>query len=217
MRITLPSGAPAELARAQGAALGLVIAPDIGGLRPLFDDMCARLCADEGLTACAVEPFPGREEITLEERLNGGVASLDDARQLADLVAAADATECDTVAVAGFCMGGMYAMKAAGTGRFSRAVSFYGMVHVPEQFAGPGQGQPLDYLARPGACPVLAIVGGKDPWIAPEHVPELEAAGVTVAYYPDAEHGFVHDPDRPAHRPDDAADAWRRALEFIRA
>ena len=36
-----------------------------------------------------------------------------------------------------------------------------------------------------------------------------------VVVYPGAEHGFVHDPDRPAHRPDDAADAWRRALAFL--
>ena len=33
--------------------------------------------------------------------------------------------------------------------------------------------------------------------------------------YPSAEHGFVHDPDRPAHRADDAADAWRRAIAFF--
>ena len=46
----------------------------------------------------------------------------------------------------------------------------------------------------------------------------LEALeNVTVVRYPDAEHGFVHDPDRPAHRPDDAADAWRRAVAFLTA
>jgi carboxymethylenebutenolidase len=33
--------------------------------------------------------------------------------------------------------------------------------------------------------------------------------------YPDAEHGFVHDPARPAHRPADAADAWRRAIAVL--
>ena len=30
-----------------------------------------------------------------------------------------------------------------------------------------------------------------------------------------ADHGFVHDPDRPAHRAADAADAWNRVLEFL--
>ena len=42
----------------------------------------------------------------------------------------------------------------------------------------------------------------------PGDVDALEAVGVIVARYPEAEHGFVHDPARPAHRPDDgAADA----------
>jgi carboxymethylenebutenolidase len=36
-----------------------------------------------------------------------------------------------------------------------------------------------------------------------------------VVVYDDAEHGFVHAPERDAHRPDDAADAWRRVLAFL--
>ena len=50
---------------------------------------------------------------------------LDDERQVGDLVAAADRTGCERTAVIGFCMGGMFALKAAGSGRFDRAVSFY--------------------------------------------------------------------------------------------
>ena len=30
-----------------------------------------------------------------------------------------------------------------------------------------------------------------------------------------AEHGFIHAPERPTHRADDAADAWRRVLAFL--
>jgi carboxymethylenebutenolidase len=36
-----------------------------------------------------------------------------------------------------------------------------------------------------------------------------------VLRYEGAEHGFVHDPGRPTHRPDDAADAWDKALAFL--
>ena len=42
----------------------------------------------------------------------------------------------------------------------------------------------------------------------------LEATGVTVVRYPDAEHGFAHDASRPAHRAHDAADAFARAREW---
>jgi carboxymethylenebutenolidase len=38
-----------------------------------------------------------------------------------------------------------------------------------------------------------------------------------VVRYADAEHGFVHDPSRPAHRADDAADAWSKVIEFLSA
>jgi len=60
-----------------------------------------------------------------------------------------------------------------------------------------------------------AIIGTADPFPPPDDVAALEAAGVAVVRYEGAEHGFVHDPERPAHRADDAADAWRRVLEFV--
>ena len=39
MRITLPSGTPAELHTVDNPRMGMVIACDIWGLRPLYDDM----------------------------------------------------------------------------------------------------------------------------------------------------------------------------------
>jgi carboxymethylenebutenolidase len=59
VRIALPSGTPAELAMPAGAPTrGLVLAPDIAGLRPLFDDLCAQLASEHGWAVCAPEPFP---------------------------------------------------------------------------------------------------------------------------------------------------------------
>ena len=219
MRITLPSGTPAELATPEGVESpdhGLVVVPDIGGLRPLFDEHCARLAAETGWAVCAPEPWPGDEDKPLDWRL-GHVGDLDDERVLADISAAADATGAARVGIIGFCMGGMYTLKAAGTGRFDRAVAFYGMIRVPEQWASPTQGQPLDYLARPDRCPTMAVIGTVDPWTPAADVDDLEALGVTVVRYEGADHGFVHDDSRPAHRPDDAADAWRRTMAFLAA
>lgn len=220
MRTDLPSGTPAELALPDGRARrGVVIAADIGGLRPLFEEMAARLAAEHGWAVCVVEPWPGQEALSLEERLRS-VGALEDARQVGDLEDAAavlrDRTAADDVAVLGFCMGGMYAMKASATGTFDRAVSFYGMIRVPEQWQGPKQSHAIDAVRSPDACPVLAIIGTADAWTPPEEVEELEAAGATVVRYEGAEHAFVHDPARPVHRPDDAADAWRRVVDFLR-
>jgi carboxymethylenebutenolidase len=211
-RVTLPSGTPAELARPEGPPVrGVVVAPDVMGLRPLFDGLCARLAAEHRWAVCAPEPFPGREHLPREER---AVGSNPDERTVGDLVAAADQLGVEPVAVMGFCQGGMWAFKAAATGRFDKAVAFYGLVKVPDP--GPGHAQPLEHLARPGAAPVLAIAGGRDTFVPVEDLAGLRALpNVEVVFYPDAEHGFVHDPDRPAHLPEQAADAWRRVVAFL--
>jgi carboxymethylenebutenolidase len=218
MRIELSTGTPAELAVPAAPRRGVVLAPDIMGLRPLFDDLCARLAAEHGWAVLAPEPFPGRTATPIEERLEL-VRTLDDERQVGDLVAAAAAlrerTDVERIAVLGFCMGGMYALKSAATGAFDKVVAFYGMIRVPEQFRGPGHAEPIDIVGGPGAAPVLAIIGGRDHFTPGADVDDLEAAGATVVRYPEGEHGFVHDPARPTHRADDAADAWRRAVDFL--
>jgi len=219
MRIELPSGTPGELAVPDVAPRrGLVLAPDIMGLRPLFDEMCARLAAEHAWAVCAPEPFPGRVETPVEERLEL-VRTLNDDQQVGDLVAAAgalrDRAEVMSIGVLGFCMGGMYALKSADSGAFDKVVSFYGMIRVPERFRGPGHREPLDAVRAPGAAPVLALVGGIDAFTPTDDIDALEAAGATVVRYPEADHGFVHDASRPTHRADDAADAWRRAVEFL--
>jgi len=212
VRIALPSGTPAEVAVPSGApGRGLVLVPDIMGLRPLFDDLCARLAGEHGWAVCAVEPFPGRQHLPQAER---DIGSNDDDRLIGDLVAAADHLGVEPVGVLGFCQGGMWAFKAAAAGRFDRAVAFYGMIRVP--WARPGHAQPLDLLSRPGRCPVLAVVGGLDALTPPDDVEALAALpDVEIARYPEAEHGFVHDPFRSTHRPDDAADAWSRVAAFL--
>lgn len=219
MRISLPSGTPAELALPEGEPVrGLVLAPDIMGLRPLFDDLCARLAAEHGWAVCAPEPFPGRESMALQDRM-GAVGGLRDDEQVGALTEAADHLRglgVEPVAVLGFCMGGMYALKASCSGPFDKAVAFYGMIRVPAQWQSDTQGPPLDCVSQPDAAEVLAIVGTADPYTPPEDVDALEALpNATVVRYEGAEHGFVHDPSRPAHRADDAADAWRRVADFL--
>jgi dienelactone hydrolase len=218
VRITLPTGTPAELARPDSdveARLGVVLFPDIMGLRPLFDDMCARLAAEHGWVVCAPEPFPGGEGLDIPARM-ALMKDLSDEALRADALAAADATGCDRVVVTGFCMGGMLAFKAAATGRFARAAAFYGMIRLPSDWEG-SLAQPIDALASPDRCPTLAVIGGVDPYTPAADVADAEALGVEVVRYAEADHGFVHDASRPTHRADDAADAWRRAVAFLSA
>lgn len=218
MRIILPSGSPAEMCvSASSPTMGLVIAPDIFGLRPLYDDLVARLAAEWSMAVCAVGPFPGRDLSADIGPRSAAVASIDDTAHLRDLEEAAGvlaASGLERIGLLGFCLGGMYCHKASRSDRFDRIVSFYGMIRVPEAWRSPTQGEPLDYLAA-NAGRVLAIIGELDPYTPPADVDALEATGVSVARFPEAEHGFAHDPARPAHRPGDAAEAFRLAREWL--
>lgn len=220
MDTTLDSGTPAHVVLTDGADRGLVVIPDIWGLRGLFTDMCHDLAARTGWSIGSFDPFGGRDLPPPEDpegfpARSAALRELDDDRLLGDAAAVADATGCEAVGLVGFCMGGMYALKGAGTGRFDRVVSFYGMIEVPADWAGAGQGQPLEALARRGDCEVMSVVGTADEWTPPDKVEALESAGARVLRYVGAEHGFVHDPSRPTHRADDAADAWDKSLAFL--
>jgi len=216
MRITLPSGTTAEIdTSVTDPVIGVVVTPDIFGLRPLFDDFVARLAREWQVAAIAVDPFPGRDlPMDVEPRF-AAMASVDDDVHLRDLEEAADALGCARVGLIGFCMGGMYCHKSSRSDRFARIASFYGMIHVPAGWVGPKQAEPLDLLKRGHADRVLAIIGEKDPYTPADHVEELRALGVTVVSYPEADHGFAHDAARPAHRAQDAADAFARTKAWL--
>lgn len=216
VRITLPSGTAAEIDRsATTPSMGLVIAPDIWSLRPLYDDMVANLARDWNMRVCAVEPFPGREiPVEIEPRM-AAVSALDDSVHLRDLHEAADALGTERVGLIGFCLGGMYCFKSSVSDRFARIASFYGMIRVPERWRSATQGEPLDYLGRGGAGKVLAIIGTADPYTPPADVAALRDVGCNVVEYEGADHAFAHDPSRPSHRPQDAADAFTRARKWL--
>ena len=215
MRITLPSGTPALLHVPVAPTIGLVIAPDLFGLRPLYDDLAGRLASQWSMAVCVVEPFPGRDLPQERDPRIAVLPELDDGANLADLEAAADATGAGYVGLLGFCMGGMYTFKAARSERFARMVACYGMIRVPPAWRGPATAEPLDVLAAGHHERVLAIIGDLDHYTPPEDVLALQAAGVTVARYPEAEHGFAHDASSPRHRPHDAADAFARTREWL--
>ena len=116
-------------------------------------------------------------------------------------------------------MGGMQVLKAAATGRFDRAVAFYGMIRRPG-----GLGRPEHATSRSTPRPTSArrsrSSAGGDAFTPAADIEALRAAWADrpdceIVVYAEAEHGFVHAPERPAHRADDAADAWRRVLAFL--
>ena len=195
--------------------MGLVIAPDIFGLRPLYDDMVQRFSDEWQMSVIAVEPFPGMNLGPEIEARQAAVPQLDDEEKLRDQLEAADVLQCDTVGLIGFCLGGMYAFKAARNDRFTRIVSFYGMIALPEAWRSPTQGEPLTMLLSGYAESVFAVLGGKDFYTPISDIDQLRSTGAAISFYPEAEHGFAHDASRPSHRADDAADAFAKAKAWL--
>ncbi len=216
MRITLPSGTQCEIDRTvKNPAMGLVIAPDIFGLRELYDELVARFASEWNMAVCAVEPFPGLALGPEIEPRFASVPTLNDEIHLRDLHEAADALSTPIVGLIGFCMGGMYCFKSARSERFKKIVSFYGMITIPNSWQSATHGEPLHYLQTGNAEKVLAIIGGKDHYTPPADVAELQKHGVRTEIYSDAEHGFAHDASRPAHRALDAKNAFALARAWL--
>lgn len=216
---------PAVHARPDGMPrAGVVLHTDLGGLRPLFEDMARRL-ATHGLAVCTFEPFATRPESELgsfEQRM-AQVKELDDAQQLEIMSSAADLLVVDDnvsrVSVLGFCMGGHYTFKAAASDRFDAAVAFYGMLRTPADWQGPGHTiEPLAVADR--MCPTLAVFGSVDAWTPSADIDELRRAwqdrpDCEIVIVEGGDHGFVHDPEREVHRADDAAACWAKAISWV--
>jgi carboxymethylenebutenolidase len=214
VRQTLPSGTPIELVE-PGRARSVVICPDVRGLRSLFDDLAARLADDQSWSVAVVEPCPGLPSDDRKARL-AAVATRADRPVLADLIAAADRLDAERTAVLGFCVGGMYAMKAAVEPRFDRFVAFYGMIRLPSGWRLGGQRDALELVRESGRAErVLALVAGRDPLTPGPDADALKQLGARVRRFPDADHAFAHDPEWSAYDARLADKAWREAMAWL--
>ena len=191
---------------------GSSLHPDIMGVRPLFDDLCRRL-ATHGFAVCAPEPFVRapvdvRGDADRRARM-GYVKELDDELQLGDLEAAADYLvvhdDVREVAVARL----LHGRHVRAEGRGDRSLRPCGRVLRDDPCArrlarAEHPREPLDTAAD--VCPTLAIFGGSDPFTPAADIDALRAAWADrpdceIVVYPDAEHGFVHDPSGPRTAP----------------
>jgi carboxymethylenebutenolidase len=126
----------------------------------------------------------------------------------------------ERIAIAGFCLGGGFALIAALQGPYKAAAPYYGEV-----------AKDLKHLE--GICPVVGGYGGRDRIFA-SHGERLERHLTTlgvehdVKVYPDAGHSFMsqHDqtllvrlaargPMKVGYDANAAEDSWRRMLTFF--
>jgi carboxymethylenebutenolidase len=216
-----------------GSAPGVVMIHDVWGLTDHTRDLAQRLAGD-GFAVLALDLYRRLDEVKIE---NPGVwmRALSDPQALADVQAGVDffaeqtVTRGQKVGVAGFCMGGMYALLAGcACSGLSASVPFYGLLSHSHGILFDEDG--LDPALKPRApldwvpdltCPTLAFFGDQDEFVPVADIDALRGAfdavdpSGEVVVYPGAGHAFMNDTRADAFRPEDAADAWARMRGFL--
>ncbi len=200
---------------ASGKGPGVIVIQEWWGLVPHIKDVCDRFAA-EGFVALAPDLYHGQSTTSPDEAGKLMMAMrIDEAGK--DLRGAAEylldhgATTGGKVGTVGFCMGGALSLYAATKNeQVGACVVFYG--------GHPNVKPDLPNLH----APVLGLYAGRDGFVTPESVHELERQlkelGKTaeIHIYADADHGFFNDQRPTVYSEVDAKDAWRRVLEFYR-
>ena len=192
----------------------IIVIHEWWGLNDWVKEQGAKL-AGEGYVALAVDLYRGKVASTpdLAHELARG---LPEDRAKRDLhaafvfLAAQPNVKKDRIGAIGWCMGGGYSLDVAlQEPGLAADVINYGHLATDR-----------DALKKINA-PILGIFGAQDRGIAPEDVKKFEQAlkemgkKIDVTIYPDAGHGFENPNNKAGYRADDAADAWKRTLNFL--
>jgi carboxymethylenebutenolidase len=203
------------LAAPEGGGPGVVVIQEWWGLVPHIKHVADRFAA-EGFVALAPDLYHGESTKSpdqagklmmslrideTEKDLRGAIRYLLDRPEVAGR----------KVGSVGFCMGGALSLFAASRNpEVGACVVFYG--------GHPNVQPDLPHLQ----APVLGLYGGKDTFVTPDSVHELErqlkALGkrAEMHIYPGAGHAFFNDERPEVYNEAAAKDAWRRTIEFFR-
>jgi carboxymethylenebutenolidase len=211
------------LASAPGGDAGVVIAPDVRGLHPFYEELAERF-ASAGIHAIAFDYFGrtmGTERRTHDFDYMPHVRQTTPKTVFAEIAASRTHLEKETKArrtyVLGFCFGGRIAfLSSAEVPGLAGVVGFYGRLGKRDNDPWP---VPAEEAARMRA-PVVGLFGGDDPGIPAADMAAfdnaLRAAKVPhyIHTYPGAPHSFF-DRTFNEHKAE-CDDAWRRVLAFMK-
>ncbi|MGZ5492843.1 MAG: dienelactone hydrolase family protein [Thermoanaerobaculia bacterium] len=197
-----------------GKGPAVVVIQEWWGLVPHIEDVVERF-AKESFLAIAPDLYHGNTAKSPDEAQRM-LMELDAERAEREIAAAGESLlgrpECTSkkYGVIGFCMGGALAQYVASKEpKAGAAVSFYGGFKKVA----------IDWNGL--SAPILLIYGEDDKGVPPDQGRELEkklkllGKNVEVRTYPGANHAFFNDTGRN-YKPDAAADAWKRAVAFLR-
>ena len=199
----------------KGSGPGVIVIQEWWGLVDHIKDVCDRFAA-EGFVALAPDLYHGKTTKSPDEAGKLMMAMrIDEAERdlsaAVDYLSTLDSATSDKVGVVGFCMGGALALYTATKNtKVGACVVFYG-------------GHPKVKPDLPNLhAPVLGLYAGKDGFVTPESVRDLErqlkdlGKQIEVKIYSDTDHAFFNDTRPEVYNAEAAADAWQRTVEFLR-
>jgi carboxymethylenebutenolidase len=209
------SAASGYLARPSKPGPGVIVIQEWWGLVPHIERVADRF-AEAGFVALAPDLYHGKSTKSPDEagKLMMSMRIDEAARDLGGgidhLASLSDVTP-KKIGTVGFCMGGALSLYAASKNpEVGACVVFYG--------GHPNVKADLGSLH----APVLGIYAGKDTFVTPQVVAELDreltALGKRHEFhtYNDAPHAFFND-DRPeVHDPKASDNAWAKTVAFLR-
>jgi carboxymethylenebutenolidase len=214
-RVEFPSNAHTCQGYFAGKGPAVVVIQEYWGLVPHIQDVVERFAA-EGFAAIAPDLYHGKTAKSPDEA-GRMLMELDADRAEREIAGAGEwlleqpACTSKNYGVVGFCMGGALAQyTATKEANVGAAVSFYGGFKKVA----------MDWNNL--RAPLLLIYGENDKGVSPEQGRQLEqqlkkmGKNVELVIYPDAGHAFFNDTRKEVHKPDAAADAWRRTVDLFR-
>jgi len=198
----------------KGSGPGVIVIQEWWGLVDHIKKVCDRF-AKEGYVALAPDLYHGQSTKSPDEAGKLMMAmridqAEKDLRCAIQFLINHEATTGGKVGTIGFCMGGALSLYAATKNpQVGACVVFYG--------GHPNVKPDLEKLQ----APMLGIYAGRDGFVTPELVRELERQlkalrkSIEVHIYPDADHAFFNDQRPDVYNAKAAADAWQRTIEFF--
>jgi carboxymethylenebutenolidase len=194
----------------------LIVIHEYWGLNDWVKEQTGKL-ADQGYLALAIDLYRGKvaDNPDLAHELMRGLPqdrANRDLQSAYDFLASQSNVKKDRIGSIGWCMGGGYSLDAALLEpKLAAAVINYG--HLTTD---PAELKKIN-------APILGNFGGQDQGITPDDVKKfqqaMESAGkkVDIKIYADAGHAFENPGNKKGYRAEDAADAWKRTVDFLAA
>ncbi len=200
----------------KGPFPAIIVIHEWWGLNDWIKDQASKL-SDQGYVTLAIDLYRGKVATTPDEahEIMRGVPEDRAKRDLHaafEFLASQSNVKKDRIGSIGWCMGGGYSLDVA----LQEPTLAADVINYGHLATDP------DALKKINA-PILGLFGAQDRGITPDDVHKFEqqmkqlGKKIDVKIYDDAGHAFENPNNKTGYRAEDAADVWKRTVDFLAA